>query len=102
MKISKHVVKSLSSAGKQIFGSMGFWRYEPDKRVIRFGNKFYEAAKRHGISEADALDVYYHGYSLEQGKLFRKYNGYEIGIFYWIASDTGVIVITYCWKKLRR
>lgn len=102
MKLPSGFAKFFSSASKQITRSYGFWRYEPDRRVIRFGNKFYEAARKHGVSEKDALDVYYHGVSMDNGKMFKKYNGYEIGIFYWVASNTGVIVITYVWKKDRR
>lgn len=101
MGIFSGLAKFFTSAGSQVTHTDNMWKYESDKRVIRFGNKFYQAAKKYGISESDALDVYYHGFVIDHGKMVRKYNGYEIGIFYFIAGDSGATVITYTWKKDR-
>jgi hypothetical protein len=34
--------------------------------------------------------------------MVKKYNGYEIGIYYFVAPDTGRAVVTSVWKKGRR
>jgi len=78
------------------------WRYEPDKREIAFTNKTISQIKHLGLSEKYALDVYYNGIMRDKGKMVKKYNGYEVGIFYMLAPDTAKVVITWIWKRDRR
>lgn len=92
----KHIYKQLTSTFH------GQWKYEPDLRHIHFGNKCLEKLKELHLTEKDAIDVYRHGYASERFKMIKKYNGYEIGIFYMIANDTGRVIITWVWKKDRR
>ncbi len=98
MGILKGIGSLLGTAGEQVTSKMNFWRYEPDKSEIHFSNNFQQVAKERGITEADALDVYYHGRVIKPNMMERKYNSYEIGIYYFIANDTGRIVITSAWK----
>jgi len=95
--------KSLGEAVGQVIRST---KHTPhrciDTKSLRFTNNFYQKAKAWGVSEKDAEDVYYHGSVIKQNMMVRKYNGYEIGICFFIASDTGQTVISSIWKKPRR
>ena len=102
MKVLGGIGAFFQTAGRQLVQTMNIWRYEPDKRLIHFSSHFQETAREHGVTEADALDVYYHGYVVKPNMMTRKYNGYEIGIYYFVAPDTGRIVIQTTWKKDRR
>jgi hypothetical protein len=102
MGVFKGIVSWIEAAGSQLTHTINFWRYEPDKREIHFSNNFQHVAHERGLTEADALDVYYHGYVIKDNMMERKYNGYEIGIYYFVAHDTGRIVITSIWKRGRR
>ncbi len=54
-----------------------------------------------GLTEADARDVYYHGSVIKQNMMSKKYNGYEIGIYYFVDGHTGRTIITSVWKRDR-
>ncbi len=73
-----------------------------DIKTIRFTQHFYTIANARGLTEAQAKDVYYHGQAVKKNMLVRAYNGYEIGIYYFVAPDTGQTIITSIWKKPRR
>jgi hypothetical protein len=73
-----------------------------DTREPYFTKNFEEKAKSWGLTEADAKDVFYHGTSIRENMLVRKYNGYEIGIYYFKDTRTGQTVITSIWKRERR
>lgn len=96
------IAKIFGIAGNQVVKSNNMWKYEADRRVIHFSNNFQKVAKERGLSEADALDVYNHGYVIKDNMMAQKYNGYEIGIYYFITPDTGRVVITSVWKRERR
>jgi len=55
-----------------------------------------------GLSEADALDVYYHGSVVKQNMMVRKYNGYELGIWFFADRVTGKAIISSAWRRSRR
>ena len=74
----------------------------PDTSELYFTPKFQKRAQERGLSEADARDVYYHGSVAKKNMLVKKYNGYEIGIYYFVASDTGRPIVTSIWKQGRR
>jgi hypothetical protein len=95
--------KTLGAAAGQLSGSAKISPYRRiDTKSLRFTNNFYQKAKVRGLREKDALDVYYHGQVIKQNMMVRKYNGYEIAIYYFVAPDTGQTIITSIWKKLRR
>ena len=76
--------------------------YRPDTREIHFTRNFQVKAKSWRLTEADAKDVYEHGYSVKDNMLVRKYNGYEIGIYSFKDSRTGQAIVTSIWKQERR
>ncbi len=76
--------------------------YHTDTREIHFTRNFQVKAKSWGLTEADARDVYEHGYSVKDSMLVRKYNGYEIGIYYFLDPQTGRTIVTSIWKRDRR
>ena len=45
-----------------------------------------------GIAERDAYDVYYHGSIIKPNMMVRKYNGYEIGIWFFADRVTGKVI----------
>jgi len=63
---------------------------------------FQQKVKAWGLSEKDALDVYYHGQEIKPGMKTRKYNGYELSIYYGRNSLTGTPYISTIWKRERR
>ncbi len=73
----------------------------PDTRDIHFSNNFQHKARSSGLTEKDALDVYHHGAAIKTNMMVRKYNGYEIGIYYLVDGRTGRTVITSIWKRER-
>jgi hypothetical protein len=85
--------KALSTAGAQITSS------SPKPQGIYFTSNFQQKAKQWHLSEADALDVYHHGEEREPGKKVRKYNGYELGIYYGHNPTTGGVYISTIWKR---
>ena len=73
-----------------------------DTREPYFTKNFHSVAHTRGLTEADARDVYYHGSAVKQNMMVRKYNGYEIGIYYFVDGHTGKTIITSIWKRERR
>ena len=88
--------KAIATAGAQITSST------PKPQGIYFTNNFQHKAKQWGLSEKDALDVYYHGEEDKQGRKVRKYNGYELSIYYGMSKTTGQPYISTIWKRERR
>jgi hypothetical protein len=71
-------------------------------KEFHFSNNFQEKAKAYGLSEKDALDVFHHGSVKDDQSKVKKYNGYEIGIWYFISKRSGQPVIHSIWKRGRR
>lgn len=76
--------KAISTTGVQITSS-------PKPQGLYFTPNFYEKAKAWGLSEKDALDMFYHGAEDKRkpGMKTRKYNGYELSIYYGQSRTTG-------------
>src|SRR5438105_12046201 len=75
---------------------------KPESRAIHFTNKFQQIAKHRGLSEQDARDVYFHGEVISRNMMVRKYQGYELGIWFFNDHVTGQAIITSIWKRGRR
>ena len=88
--------KAVSTAGEQITSS------SPQSQGIYFTANFQQKAKAWGLSEKDALDVFYHGQESKPGMKTRKYNGYELSIYYGQSKTTGQPYISTIWKQERR
>jgi hypothetical protein len=65
---------------------------------IHFTKLCLSRMKQRGLSEKDARDVYYHGSLVKQNMITRKYNGYELGIYFFQGHLTGQVIITSIWK----
>jgi len=85
--------KAISTAGAQITSS------SPHPQGIYFTTNFQQKAKAWGLSEKDALDVFYHGTEDKPGRKTRKYNGYELSIYYGHSKTTGQPYISTIWKR---
>lgn len=66
---------------------------------IYFTKNFYAKAKEWKLTEKDAEDVYYHGQEIKPHMMVRKFNGYEIGIYYFLDKQTAKPVISSIWKQ---
>jgi hypothetical protein len=69
---------------------------------VYFTNNFISKAKQWGLSEKDALDVFYHGQDRKDNMRCRTYNGYELCIYYGRNARTGQPLISTIWKRERR
>src|SRR5437764_1227172 len=83
--------KAVAIAGAQITSS------SPNPQGIYFTANFQQKAKAWGVSEKDALDVFYHGQESKPGMKTRKYNGYELSIYYGQSKTTGQPYISTIW-----
>lgn len=75
--------KAISTAREQITSS------SPKPQGIYFTNNFQQKAKQWHVGEKDALDVFYYGTEDKPGMKTRKYNGYELSIYYGTSKSTG-------------
>jgi hypothetical protein len=69
---------------------------------VYFTANFISKAKQWGLSEKDALDVFYHGQERKDNMRCRTYNGYELCIYYGQNTRTGQPFISTIWKRERR
>jgi hypothetical protein len=74
----------------------------PTQKRLLFTPKCIQQMKDWQLSEADVLDVFEHGEGIGDNKLVRKYNGYEIGMYYFRDTKTGSCKATFVWKRDRR
>src|SRR5579864_4280097 len=104
MEIIKGLKNLLQTASQQlkIHGDIQGTSQAIDTRNIYYTQKFQTIAASWGLTEADAQDVYAHGYLVKENMLVKKYNGYELGIYYFKSPQTGQPVVTSIWKRDRR
>jgi hypothetical protein len=96
-KLLQTTMRQLTASSNQKGGNRSI-----DTREPYFTKSFEAKAKSWGLTEADAKDVLYHGSSVRENMLVRKYNGYEISIYYFNDAKTGRTVITSIRKRERR
>jgi hypothetical protein len=96
MGVLQSLGNALKTAAEQITTQ------SPTPRDLHFTNNFQLKAKSFGLSEKDARDVYYHGSQVKSNMMVKKYNGYEIGIWFFKDHLTGQAIITSIWKRGRR
>ena len=73
-----------------------------DTREPYFTKNFHSVSHARGLTEKDARDVYYHGSVVKQNMMEKQYNGYELGIYYFVDGQSGKTIITSIWKRDRR
>jgi len=74
----------------------------PNQQELSFSPKCMQLMKDWHLSEKDVLDVFRHGEVIGDNKLVRKYNGYEIGMYYFRDKKSGNCKATFVWKRDRR
>ena len=96
--------KTIGEAVQQIKGSGHpvSTKASPRREDVFFTKNAQAKLKQWGLSEKDALDVYYHGSVVKQNMMVRKHNGYEIGIWFFADRVTGKPIISSAWKRGRR
>ncbi len=73
-----------------------------DPRELGFTNNALKKMGQWHLSEADAKDVFFHGgVVVKHNMMVKKYNGYEIGLYYFQDKQTGQFVISSAWKRGR-
>ncbi len=73
-----------------------------DPRELGFTNNALKKMAQWHLSEADVKDVFYHGgVIVKQQMMVKKYNGYEIGLYFFQDKQTGQFVISSVWKRGR-
>jgi hypothetical protein len=76
--------------------------HKPDPRELGFTNNALAKMSQWHLSEADVKDVFYHGgVIVKQHMMVKKYNGYEIGLYYFQDKQTGQCIISSAWKRGR-
>ncbi len=73
-----------------------------DSRELGFTNNALKKMGQWHVSEVDVQDVFYHGgVIVKQNMMVKKYNGYEIGLYYFQDKQTGQFIISSAWKRGR-
>ncbi len=84
---------------QQLLGTQGD---TPATSSLSFTRKCIRQMKDWSLSEADITDVFRHGEQTAENMLVRKYNGYEIGMYYFWDKKTGNYIVSAVWKRDRR
>jgi hypothetical protein len=93
---------TLKTMWEQLTASSSSAKSSLSTSEVYFTNNFISKAKQRGLSEKDALDVYYHGQDRKDNMRCRTYNGYELCIYYGHNPRTGQPLISTIWKRERR
>ncbi len=84
---------------RQLLGEAGD---RPNQQRLSFTRKCVQQMKDWHLSEADVADVFQHGEITNENVMTRKYNGYEIGMYYFRDKKTGNSIVSAVWKRDRR
>lgn len=92
--------KTIAAVGEQLSASSAPGARAADEcSSVSFTTNFQEKAKQWGLSEKDALDVFYHGKDRKPQLRCRTYNGYELCIYYGHNTQSGRPYISTIWKR---
>jgi hypothetical protein len=75
---------------------------KPNQPGLSFTRKCIQQMKDWSLSEKDITDVFRHGQLRDENMLIRKYDGYEIGMYYFRDTKTGNYIVSSVWKRERR
>ena len=84
---------------RQLFGET---TDKPNKPRLSFTKKCIQKMKDEQLTETDVADVFQHGEITSENMMVRKYNGYEIGMYYFRDAKTGNYIVSAVWKRDRR
>lgn len=97
-ELKKEFGESVKTISGQVAGDASVTTHTHPEPDYIFTDDFYEDCTEWGLTEEDAIDVYCYGIKIDEDKLFREYNGYEIGIKYKHDSASGKPVIKEIWR----
>ena len=89
----------LAEAKNQILGS---YPKTAQKKLLKYTNKCKAKMEEHRLTEADVEDVFRRGEKRKGQVLVRRFNGYEIGMYYFQDSRTGEYIVTAVWRSERK
>ena len=75
---------------------------KPTQQHLIYTRKCTQQMKDWQLSEKDVDDVFRHGEITRENTMVRKYNGYEIGMYYFRDTKSGSYIVTAVWKRERR
>ncbi len=75
---------------------------KPNQQRLTFTRKCIQQMKDWQLTENDIADVFHNGEQTRENTMVRKYNGYEIGMYYFRDKKTGNSIVTSVWKRDRR
>ncbi len=103
MSVREVVKTTLKAIGEQLTYSRKPHTKTPmNTKEVYCTNNVVQKAKPWGLSEQDALDVYYHGHERQDQMRCRTYHGYELCMYYGQNTHTGQPYIATIWKRERR
>ena len=88
----------LTEAKRQV---LGVSPKMPQKKHLRYTKKCKAGMEEHGLTEADVEDVFLRG-EKRQDMLVRRFNGYEIGMYYFQDKRTLEFIVTAVWRRERK
>ena len=95
----RDILKSLLTEAKnQILGSSPG---TAQNNLLKYTKKCKEKMLEHRLTEADVEDVFRRGEKRRE-MLIRRFNGYEIGMYYFQDNKTGEYVVTAAWRSERK
>lgn len=53
------------------------------------------------LTEAAVADCFYNGKAINKNMVIRRFNGYEIGLYYFQDKKSANYIITAVWKRVR-
>lgn len=95
IKILKSLLTELMN---QVLGSSS---KTAQKKLLKYTNKCKARMEEHSLTEADVEDVFLRG-EKRQEMLVRRFNGYEIGLYYFQDKRTLQYVVTAVWRSERK
>ncbi len=96
----RDILKSLLAEAKNQI--LGISPETPQKKLLKYSNRCRQKMEEHRLTEADVEDVFLRGEKNRQQMLVRRFNGYEIGMYYFQDERTGECVVTSVWRRGRK
>jgi hypothetical protein len=75
---------------------------KPSQQQLTFTKKCMQQMKDWQLSEKNIADVFQHGELTRENTMVRRFNGYEIGMYYFRDQKTGNYIVTSVWKRESR
>ena len=85
----------LAEAKRQV---LGIPPKTAQKKLLKYTNKCKARMEEHRLTEADVEDVFLRG-EKRQEMLVRRFNGYEIGMYYFQDKRTLEYIVTAVWRS---